>query len=49
LSGAFAPAYVVPLVGETALCLWLLIRGVNEAAWRETAAASGVARFGPGV
>ncbi len=24
---AFAPAYVVPLVGESAFCLWLLLRG----------------------
>jgi hypothetical protein len=28
LSGAFEAAYVVPLLAESALCLWLLIRGL---------------------
>ena len=30
---AFTPAYAVPLVAETALALWLLIRGVDVARW----------------
>lgn len=29
----FAPAYLVPLVAETALALWLLFRGVDAARW----------------
>ncbi len=29
-----APLYVVPMVSEVALCLWLLVRGVNVEAWR---------------
>ena len=29
LAGAFAPAYIVPLVAESAFCLWLLARGVD--------------------
>ncbi len=35
-----APLYVVPLVSEVALCLWLLVRGVDLAAWRMQVAAS---------
>lgn len=33
LSAAFAPAYVVPLVAELALCGWLLVKGVDRARW----------------
>lgn len=33
LSGGFAPAYLLPLVAESALCLWLLIRGVDAGKW----------------
>ncbi len=31
LVGIVAPAYVVPLLAESALCLWLLVRGVRVA------------------
>ncbi len=37
------PLYVVPVVSEVALCLWLLIRGVNVEAWRARATAPGAA------
>lgn len=30
---AFAPVYVVPIVAESALCLWLLTRGIDAARW----------------
>ncbi len=29
-----APAYALPLIAELSFCLWLLIRGVNVAAWQ---------------
>ncbi len=29
-----APLYVVPVISEVSLCLWLLVRGVNVEAWR---------------
>lgn len=32
------PIYIVALVSELALCLWLLIRGVDAKAWSERAA-----------
>ena len=31
---AVQPLYVVPVVSEVALCLWLLVRGVDVEAWR---------------
>ncbi|MFZ2102165.1 MAG: DUF4386 domain-containing protein [Oricola sp.] len=31
---AFAPAYVICVLAETAFCLWLLVRGVDGAAWQ---------------
>jgi hypothetical protein len=34
------PIYVIALVSEVALCLWLLIRGVNAERWRAAAAAA---------
>ncbi len=34
-----APLYVVPVVSEVALCLWLLIKGVDVDAWRARGAA----------
>ena len=42
--GAFAdaitPAILMPaLIGEASFCLWLLIKGVNVAKWRERLAA----------
>jgi len=33
LVGPFAIAYAVPLVAESALCLWLLLRGVDVRKW----------------
>lgn len=39
LSDAFAPAYAVTLLAETALALWLLARGVNAAGWAAKAGA----------
>ena len=33
LTDGFAPAYLLPLVAESALCLWLLIRGVDAGKW----------------
>lgn len=38
MAGSFAPAYLLPLVAETAFALWLLVRGVNEKAWAAKAA-----------
>ena len=35
---AVQPLYVVPVVSEVALCLWLLVRGVNVEAWRQRVA-----------
>ncbi|APZ52111.1 DUF4386 domain-containing protein [Salipiger abyssi] len=32
LSEAFAPAYLLPVIAETAFCLWLLIRGLGPRA-----------------
>jgi hypothetical protein len=37
LAAAIQPAYAIPLVSEVALCLWLLIRGVNVERWRARA------------
>jgi hypothetical protein len=35
------PAILVPaFIGETSLCLWLLVKGVNVQRWRELAGAS---------
>jgi hypothetical protein len=43
----FAPAFadlitpailLPPLIGESSFCLWLLVKGVNVAKWRERAA-----------
>ncbi|MEX5728300.1 hypothetical protein Ga0609869_001653 [Rhodovulum iodosum] len=39
LSGAFAPAYALPLLAEAAFCLWLLIRGVDRAGWARAVSA----------
>lgn len=45
LAPAFAdmitPAILIPpLIGETSFCLWLLIKGVNVAKWKERASAA---------
>ncbi|WP_315901560.1 DUF4386 domain-containing protein [Salipiger bermudensis] len=32
LAGPFAPAYLLPVLAETAFCLWLLIRGLGPRA-----------------
>ena len=34
-----APLYVVPVISEVSLCLWLLIKGVDVDAWRARVAA----------
>lgn len=33
---AVAPIYLVAIVAESAMCLWLLIKGVDARRWRET-------------
>lgn len=33
LNAAFTPAYAVPVLAETAFCLWLLVRGLRRAAF----------------
>lgn len=33
LSNLFQAAYAVPLIGEVAFCLWLIIKGVNQEVW----------------
>ncbi len=37
-AAAFAPAYVIPLLAETALCVWLLVKGLDARAWSAQAA-----------
>lgn len=37
-AGTLAPLYVVPVVSEVAFCLWLLVKGVDVAAWRAATA-----------
>jgi hypothetical protein len=37
----FAPAYGVTILAETALALWLVLRGVDAAAWRAKAGMQG--------
>lgn len=39
-TSSIEPIYIVPLISEIALCLWLLIRGVNTERWQEKAAAA---------
>jgi hypothetical protein len=34
---AVAPIYLVAIVAESAMCLWLLLRGVNVQAWKQRA------------
>ena len=37
------PAILVPaFIGETSLCLWLLLKGVNVQRWKEQASAAGI-------
>ena len=41
IAGAILPAMLVlPFVGESAFCLWLLVKGVDAAKWHERAAAA---------
>ncbi|AGF53601.1 sll7047 (plasmid) [Synechocystis sp. PCC 6803] len=40
--GAVSPIYVVPIVSELSLCLWLLIKGVDLERWREVTGSAGV-------
>ena len=37
LAAALAPAYVIPLLAETALCGWLLVVGLDADRWRRVA------------
>lgn len=37
MAGPFAPAYLVPVLAETGLALWLLVRGVDAARWARAA------------
>ncbi len=39
-AASIAPIYALAFVLELALCLWLLMRGVDEAAWKRMAAAA---------
>ena len=36
---AVSPIYIVAIISEVALCLWLLVKGVNLQRWEETTAA----------
>lgn len=38
--GAIQPAYIVPLIAETAFALWLLVRGVDMKGWKAKTASS---------
>lgn len=41
LADLITPAILIPpLIGETSLCLWLLVKGVNVAKWQERVRAS---------
>jgi hypothetical protein len=40
--GAVSPIYVVAIVSELSLCLWLLIKGVDLVRWREVTGSAGV-------
>ncbi|NQV80807.1 MAG: DUF4386 domain-containing protein [Alphaproteobacteria bacterium] len=35
LADGFVPAYIVPLLAETSLCLWLLVKGVDIPVWHQ--------------
>jgi len=43
VASRLSPAILVPaFIGETSLCLWLLVKGVNVQRWKEQAGAAGV-------
>jgi hypothetical protein len=41
--GAVSPIYVVAIVSELSLCLWLLVKGVNLERWKALTGSAGVA------
>jgi hypothetical protein len=44
LADAISPAILLPpLIGESSFCLWLLLKGVNIAKWKERVS------MGPGI
>lgn len=40
---AVSPIYLVAIVSELSLCLWLLIKGINLERWKEVTGSAGVA------
>lgn len=40
--GAVSPIYLVAIVSELSLCLWLLIKGIDVERWQEVTGSSGV-------
>lgn len=36
----FAPAYLVPIIAELSLCIWLLVKGVRVAEWEQAVISS---------
>ena len=40
---AVSPIYLVAIISELTLCLWLLVRGVNVDRWKEVTRSTGVA------
>ena len=44
LQARISPYFMVTGIGEVALCLWLLLMGVNVQRWKEQASATGAIR-----
>jgi len=40
-AGVIFPILVLALIGESSLCLWLMVKGVNVQRWKEQASAAG--------
>ena len=36
-AGTVAPIYLVPVISELTLCMWLLLKGVNLVRWKGVA------------